>query len=35
MDSLIPASKIANLSQGMFVGSVADNFGEEIAQKIL
>jgi hypothetical protein len=34
MDSLIPASKIANLSQGMFVGSVADNFGEEIAQKI-
>ncbi|MDR1897067.1 MAG: TraM recognition domain-containing protein, partial [Prevotellaceae bacterium] len=34
MDSLIPASKIANLSQGMFVGSVADNFGEEIEQKI-
>jgi hypothetical protein len=34
MDSLIPASKIANLSQGMFVGAVADNFGEEIAQKI-
>ena len=34
MDSLIPASKIANLSQGTFVGSVADNFGEEIDQKI-
>jgi hypothetical protein len=34
MDSLIPASKIANLSQGMFVGAVADNFGEEIEQKI-
>ena len=34
LDSLIPASKIANLSQGAFVGSVADNFGEEIDQKI-
>jgi len=34
LDSLIPASKIANLSQGMFVGSVADNIGEEIEQKI-
>jgi len=34
MDSLIPASKIANLSQGMFVGSVADNFGQQIEQKI-
>ena len=34
MDSLIPASKIANLSQGMFVGAVADNFGEKIDQKI-
>lgn len=34
LDSLIPASKIANLSQGMFVGSVADNVGEEIPQKI-
>ena len=32
--TLIPASKIANLSQGTFVGSVADNFGEEIDQKI-
>lgn len=26
--------EIANLSQGTFVGSVADNFGEEIDQKI-
>ena len=34
MDSLIPASKISNLSQGMFVGSVADNFNERIEQKI-
>ena len=34
MDSLIPASKIANLSQGMFVGSVADNIDEKIEQKI-
>jgi hypothetical protein len=31
---LIPASKIANLSQGMFVGSVADNIDEKIEQKI-
>ena len=34
LDSLIPASKISNLSQGMFVGSVSDNFGETIKQKI-
>ncbi|MDR2804446.1 MAG: YWFCY domain-containing protein, partial [Dysgonamonadaceae bacterium] len=34
LDSLIPASKIANLSQGMFVGSVADNIDEKIEQKI-
>lgn len=34
LDSLIPASKIANLSQGTFVGAVADNFGEKIEQKI-
>ncbi len=34
LDSLIPASKIANLSQGMFVGAVSDNFGERIEQKI-
>lgn len=34
LDFLIPASKISNPSQGTFVGSVADNFGEEIDQKI-
>lgn len=34
MDSLIPASKISGLTQGMFVGAVADNFGERIEQKI-
>lgn len=34
MDSLIPASKISNLTQGMFVGAVSDNFGERIDQKI-
>ena len=34
LDSLIPASKISNLSQGSFVGSVSDNFGEKIDQKI-
>ncbi|MDU1892142.1 MAG: conjugal transfer protein MobC [Dysgonomonas sp.] len=34
MDSLIPASKISNLTQGMFVGAVADNFSERIEQKI-
>lgn len=34
MDSLIPASKISNLTQGMFVGAVADNFDERIDQKI-
>ena len=34
LDSLIPASKIANLSQGTFVGAVSDNFGEKIAQII-
>lgn len=34
MDSLIPASKIANLSQGVFVGAVSDNFGEKIEQKV-
>ena len=34
LDVLIPPSKIANLSQGTFVGAVADNFGEEIDQKI-
>ena len=34
MDSLIPASKISNLTQGMFVGAVSDNFDERINQKI-
>ncbi len=34
LDSLIPASKIANLSQGTFVGAVADNVNEKIGQKI-
>ncbi|KGF35153.1 MAG: conjugal transfer protein MobC [Prevotella bivia] len=34
MDSLIPASKISNLTQGMFVGAVSDNFDERIEQKI-
>ena len=33
MDSLIPASKISNLTQGMFVGAVSDNFDERIEQK--
>ena len=34
LDSLIPASKISTLSQGMFVGAVTDNFGKTIDQKI-
>ena len=34
MDSLIPPSKISGLTQGMFVGSVSDNFTERIGQKI-
>ncbi len=34
LDSLIPASKISTLAQGMFVGAVADNFDERIEQKI-
>lgn len=34
MDSLIPASKISTLTQGMFVGAVCDNFNERIDQKI-
>ena len=28
MNSLIPASNIANFTQGMFVGAVVDNFDE-------
>lgn len=34
MDSLIPPSKISGLTQGLFVGSVSDNFTERIEQKI-
>lgn len=34
MDSLIPSSKISGLTQGLFVGSVSDNFTERIEQKI-
>lgn len=34
LDSLIPSSKISTLTQGMFVGAVADNFDERIEQKI-
>ncbi|UTX48850.1 conjugal transfer protein MobC [Chryseobacterium sp. MA9] len=34
LDSLIPASKISTLSQGMFVGAVSDNFDERIEQKM-
>ena len=34
LDSLIPASKISNLTQGMFVRAVSDNFDERIEQKI-
>ena len=34
LDSLILASKISNLTQGMFVGAVSDNFDERIEQKI-
>ncbi len=33
-DTMIPASKISTLTQGTFVGAVADNFGEEISEKI-
>ncbi len=34
LDSIIPASKISNLTQGVFVGAVSDNFEERIDQKI-
>ena len=34
LDSLIPASKISTLTQGMFVGAVSDNFDVRIEQKI-
>ena len=34
LDSLIPASKISTLTQGIFMGAVSDNFDERIVQKI-
>lgn len=34
LDSIIPAAKISNLTQGVFVGAVSDNFDERIEQKI-
>ena len=34
LESLIPASKISTLTQGMFVGAISDNFDERIEQKI-
>lgn len=34
LDSLIPASKISTLTQGVFVGAVSDNFDERIRQKM-
>lgn len=34
LDSLIPASKISTLTQGVFVGAVSDNFDERIERKI-
>ena len=34
LGSMIPASKISGLSQGKFVGAVADNHGEEIDLKV-
>lgn len=33
-DTMIPAAKISTLTQGTFIGAVADNFGEEISEKI-
>jgi hypothetical protein len=34
LDTLIPASKISALTQGVFVGAVSDNFDERIDQKM-
>lgn len=34
LDSLIPASEISKLSQGMFVGAISDKFGETTDHKI-
>ncbi|MFA9372335.1 MAG: YWFCY domain-containing protein [Labilibaculum antarcticum] len=33
MDYLVPEGKIATLPQGVMVGQIADNFGEEVGQK--
>ncbi len=33
-DTMIPASRISTLTQGTFIGAVADNVGEEISEKI-
>lgn len=35
LDSLIPASKISTLTQGVFVGAISINFDERIQQKIV
>jgi hypothetical protein len=34
LDTLIPASKISTLTQGIFIGAVSDNFDQRIEQKI-
>ena len=34
LDMMIPASKISGLTQGTFVGAVADNFDEKVPQKV-
>ena len=34
MDSVIPESKLSNLSQGRFAGSIADNVDQEVKQKM-
>ncbi|NJO00368.1 MAG: type IV secretory system conjugative DNA transfer family protein [Bacteroidia bacterium] len=33
-DYKVPEAEISNISQGYFVGSTADNFGEEVADKV-
>ncbi|WP_018622910.1 YWFCY domain-containing protein [Spirosoma luteum] len=34
MDSVIPESKLSNLSQGRFAGAIADNVDQEVKQKM-
>ena len=34
MDFLVPEGKIATLPQGYMVGQVADNFGQQVSQRI-